>query len=534
MDIYAINKWFILFGVLALFTLFGACGYCLYWANQNVYFLGGGSYGWESEHEYTPGVSLPIAPTWPPPPTSTPSPLNEHRDVSEFTFFQPKGDGAMFEYELPDAEEVLEQGLYGAGASPAHIAVIGTPVASSLRCEWHGVAMTNAQREEALRLLLGLDSDDPLPPTTEAQNSLDSFASQMAPEYRDAMRTNFTHLVSGGVLEGSRILACYVDYTVSEYLLGAGPATLTVAYDQLGKTRSYDLYRKAHAAGRYGDDMLLTAELYAAVDTATVTAAQASINDAVMGRRSVVFVAPMGAHSSIAVEAWQAIAQWDVQTVNGVETAVRYGAGPNDAEYAQPLADFKARVKKAAASDAHAGKRIANASGLNQYYRDIGAYGDITPDDGSGATFAPSQPPSTIDCANGVSVPSPQSNAGLAGDCRTLAALRDTLDRGGKTQLGRRQGRRQLGRGDGERRTSDPAGPVGQGSDGHRPCSIGRPDGVAVPGPGGQLADGGPAVGAGPAVQPAPAVPERQPTDRGHPGRVRRAEAARQRLRGAV
>ena len=37
--------------------------------------------------------------------------------------------------------------------------------------------------------------------------------------------------------------------------------------------------------------------------------------------------------------------------------------------------------------------RIANVSGLGQYYREIGAYGDITPDDGSTETFTPSQPP---------------------------------------------------------------------------------------------------------------------------------------------
>ena len=37
--------------------------------------------------------------------------------------------------------------------------------------------------------------------------------------------------------------------------------------------------------------------------------------------------------------------------------------------------------------------RIANVSGLTQYYRDMGAYGDITPDDGSTTTFTPAPPP---------------------------------------------------------------------------------------------------------------------------------------------
>ena len=35
--------------------------------------------------------------------------------------------------------------------------------------------------------------------------------------------------------------------------------------------------------------------------------------------------------------------------------------------------------------------RIANVSGLRQYYREIGAYGDITPDDGSTETFTPNR-----------------------------------------------------------------------------------------------------------------------------------------------
>ena len=387
MDVYAINKWFILLGALVLFVLFGACGYFIHWAKNNFATIESRLYE-SHENTYATGVTLVI-----PTPTVSESDGPEPRSMSEYTFLQPKSDGAMFDYELPDAEEVLEQGLYGAGASPTHIAIVGTPVANSVRCNWHGVAMTNTQREEALRPLLGLDSDDPLPPTAEAQSSLDSFAAQMAPEYRDAMQANFNHLVNGGVLEDSRVLACYVDYTVSEYVLGGGPTTLTVAYDQLAKSRSYDLYQKAHVDGRYGDDALLTAEQYATADGATVTAARVSINNAVMGRHSVVFLAPMAAHSSIAVEAWQAVAQWDVQTIEGVETAVRYGADENDAEYSQLLLALRGQVVSAAVFDAHAGKRIANVSGLNQYYRDMGAYDDITPGDGVDNPFTPAQPP---------------------------------------------------------------------------------------------------------------------------------------------
>ena len=46
----------------------------------------------------------------------------------------------------------------------------------------------------------------------------------------------------------------------------------------------------------------------------------------ITGRESVVFLAPMGAHFAIAVEAWQAVEQWDLQTDDeGVVQAVRYG-----------------------------------------------------------------------------------------------------------------------------------------------------------------------------------------------------------------
>ena len=36
MDIYSINKWLILAGVLALFALFGAGGYCIYTVDQSL------------------------------------------------------------------------------------------------------------------------------------------------------------------------------------------------------------------------------------------------------------------------------------------------------------------------------------------------------------------------------------------------------------------------------------------------------------------------------------------------------------------
>ena len=66
-------------------------------------------------------------------------------------------------------------------------------------------------------------------------------------------------------------------------------------------------------------------------------------------------------------------------------------------------------------------------SGLTQYYRDIGAYGDITPGDGSTATFTPAQPPPAYSCASGTAVTTPEVNVGLVHDCESLFDGKDTL-----------------------------------------------------------------------------------------------------------
>lgn len=164
------------------------------------------------------------------------APPCEPRDVSGFDIFQPKLSGAMFDYRIPTVEEALEQGFQRLGASPTHLAIRGIPVANSVRCAWQGTALTNRQREGTIRLLLGYPAAAVLPAATELQTKFDAIVAVMAPEYQAAIRTNFKHLVDGGVLEDDRVMTCYVDYSVSEYLLGNGANTLTVAYDQLGKT----------------------------------------------------------------------------------------------------------------------------------------------------------------------------------------------------------------------------------------------------------------------------------------------------------
>ena len=106
---------------------------------------------------------------------------------------------------------------------------------------------------------------------------------------------------------------------------------------------------------------------------------------------------------------------------------MRVGAPAGDPEHTQTLANLTSRITTAAANDAHATTRVANVSGLQQKYRDMGAYGDITPGDGQTTTFTPAQPPAAPTCTGGTAVTTPNDNRGLVRDCETLLAAKDTL-----------------------------------------------------------------------------------------------------------
>ena len=335
------------------------------------------------------------------------------RDVSHFGFSASIPEGAGFAQDLSadSLEDVLEKGLRLNEASPVHFAVRGTTVGGSVRCAWRGVARTAAQREIAVRYWLNLSATDTLPTAAEVERRfmavLDGASHLVHPETEKA---NFKALARGGLTTDYVFLACYADYTASEYILGAGPTTLTVAYDHLAEARSYDLYNRAHTAGEFGSEALLTESAYEAVLDQTVWDAESALSSVVEGRESVVFLAPMGAYHAIAIEAWRVIEQWDVQTVNGTVNAVRYGTDSGDPEYSQTLANLQSRITTAATSDAFANNRIADVSGLQAYYTTIGAYEDITPDDGQTTTFMPAQPLPMRPCANGTAVPNPRDN----------------------------------------------------------------------------------------------------------------------------
>ncbi len=321
------------------------------------------------------------------------------RDVTAIDLFTPPAaQGAAFEPQpAATVEDVLESGLVLAGASPAHLVVRGTSDSDSVRCQWRGIARSLAQREEAIRFWLEIEEPTPLPSPTVIAGRFDAELERINSIYPETVKANFRSLAMGGLTEDYMFLGCYVDYTVSEYLLGptiTNTESLTVAYDRRGEARSYDLYKLAHEQGEFGEEVLFSEEEYGAYLEEIATTVEMVLDTIFESRESVLFLAPMGAHNTIAIEAWQVIEQWDLQLDDqGVVQAVRYGVAEGDPEHTQTLANLRSRITTAAASDAYADDRIGNVSGLNQYYRDIGAYDDITPDDGSTDTFTPSQPP---------------------------------------------------------------------------------------------------------------------------------------------
>ena len=324
-------------------------------------------------------------------------------------------------------EELLEDGLRLVGASPVHLAIRGTAGPDTVRCAWRGTARTAAQREDAIRFLLKLDATDAIPSAAYLEVLFAATLNLLNPQYRETAKANALAIARGGLSEEYLFLTCFADYTVSSYLLGAGPTTVTAAYDNRGEAASYELYVREHEAGTFGSDALQARGDYEASLQAMVVAAEEALAAEIGGRDRIVFLAPMGAHHAIAFEAWQAVAHWDVATVDGTVQAVRVGASEGDPEHTQTLANLTSRITTAAASDAHATTRIANVTGLQQAYRDMGAYDDITPDDGDTTTFTPAQPPPVSGCANGTAVGTPNANRGLVQDCETLLAAKDGL-----------------------------------------------------------------------------------------------------------
>ena len=174
------------------------------------------------------------------------------RDVSGLTLFRQAPTGAGYDFDEPPStvEELIERGMFGAGASPTHIALRGTSQADSIRCEWRGVARTPQQREGAIRFWLNLGHGAALPSPEELESRFTGYIDQMAPHFQDAMRASFIPIARGGLTTDYQFLICYVDYNVGEYLLGAGPTKLTVAYDNMSGEAVFSTTSTRRPTGR--------------------------------------------------------------------------------------------------------------------------------------------------------------------------------------------------------------------------------------------------------------------------------------------
>ncbi len=149
----------------------------------------------------------------PTPPPATPASAEEESDASSLSldmnvryasvldlFSNRPGSSNVASSVGPAAtvEEVMEKGLRLAGASPVHVAVRGTAVADSTRCDWRGIARTAEQREDAIRFWLELDADDDIPDAAYLETLFTATISVFAPEFQETAKSNFQAIALGG------------------------------------------------------------------------------------------------------------------------------------------------------------------------------------------------------------------------------------------------------------------------------------------------------------------------------------------------
>ncbi|MCY3956737.1 MAG: hypothetical protein OXG65_00385, partial [Chloroflexi bacterium] len=177
--------------------------------------------------------------------------------------------------EAPSVEELLAKGLHLAEASPAHLAIRGTPAAGSVRCAWRGIARTAQQRTETIRFWFQLGATDPVPDPIELEVLFRVVLDGINPELRETAKANFLAIARGGESMDYLFLTCFADYAASHFLLGSGttPTTVTVAYDRMDEAAAYELYVREHESGTYGIDALQTRGAYEAGLQAQVVAA---------------------------------------------------------------------------------------------------------------------------------------------------------------------------------------------------------------------------------------------------------------------
>ena len=221
-----------------------------------------------------------------------------------------------------------------------------------------------------------MDDGEALPTPKEVETEIRAFIDRLVPSRKPYEMAQYLPIVRGGFSDEFLKMTCYADYTVHRYILGAGPRNVTVSYGIFSEESwSYDLIKRSHAAGLFGSQPLPTEHEYEQMLTERLSEPENILTDLMEGRSAVVFLAPMGTQLDIAVEAWQAVAQWDLQIDDeGTVNAISFGADSVDPGYSQTLKDLRNRITSATDSDEFAGSRIENIDGLPQFYHAIGAY----------------------------------------------------------------------------------------------------------------------------------------------------------------
>ena len=376
----------------------------------------------------SPSPPLPRDPTPEPETTPEPTPAADlsPREVSGLSPVPSVASAAGasasdWEREPETVEDLLAEGPFLSGAGAAHMALRAVPVAGSFRCEWLGSAYVPDELEELTRFLFGLGDEADLPTFEEKRTRLEARRNSVSAGFRPITHAENEQIMHGGYSTGVLQLNCFADYQVSEYLLGSGPDRVTLAYHHPGNETGWSAIEWAIEQRIWGDqtpENLARDEYEAARLHPRREHAKEQLETAVYGRDNVMFIHPAGGAGNIAVEVWTVGAQWDLQMVNGVLTAVRYAVSQDEAEYSQTFDNLKSRVTTAAATDALAGKRVVTIAGIAQHYRDLGAYGDITPYDGEAVMFTPSKPPPVQVCGD---------DTALDRDCGTLLGVEDDL-----------------------------------------------------------------------------------------------------------
>ena len=308
---------------------------------------------------------------------------------------EPAGtSGASHSLKASTVEEALEYGNPRLALTGTHIVLQGIVTADSIRCDWAGSARIAPEIAE-LHSQLGPTVDEgELPSREEIKQHLETVLKLKVGEDTSKERTVIDLIVDGGYSEDLLTLICYADYQVTRYILGTGPEKATVAYGGRITEYSWDLVRKTGGISSNTGGEITSREQYEEeILQPSEEALRMALTHALSDRETIVFLHPAAPMERIATLTWSAVSHWDIQRdIEGQLLAVRYGTWNRDPEHSQTVEELRDRIESAAATDALAGKRLGSMEDITRHYREMGAYGDLTPYDDSDETFTPIKP----------------------------------------------------------------------------------------------------------------------------------------------